>query len=169
MKRYYETCLAFVSPCPGFGFLEWKSLSSPFLCTSWQHRKRKSLVTCACSDDWELEAIMFFSPDASRYKRQKFYFCTFIFWKNVQIHTCSMWIYMHMLFVTFRIVRIFCSSAYEKIWRWSEGTFLMFGILGNPYWQCLYLCLNIAILRTFKLVASFFCGGYIFLFPLVYV
>lgn len=67
-----------------------------------------------------------------------------------------MWIYMYMLFVTFRVIKIFCAFAHGEMWRGSGGAFLMFGILGNLYWKCLYLCLNIAILRTFRLVASFF-------------
>lgn len=63
---------------------------------------------------------------------------------------------MYMFFVTFSVMKIsFCAFAYGEMWR-SEDEFLLFGILRNLYWKCLYLCLNIAILTTFKLVVSFF-------------
>lgn len=69
---------------------------------------------------------MFF-PDISRYKRQRFYFYTFIFLKNnMQVHVWNVWICLYLLFVTFKVMKTFLSAfACGETWRGLEGALLI--------------------------------------------
>ena len=106
----------------------------------------------------ELEGVMFF-PDVSRYKRQRFYFYTFIFLKNnMQVHVWNVWICLYMLFVTFKVIKTFFSAfACGETWRGLQGALL---IIVWRIWkselEVLDLSLNTAILRTLGPATSFF-------------
>lgn len=118
--RTYAGTLSYVvgvcSTCLEFGFLEWRvsvicSVSSPDIIGRW------NIWQSVSTQMTELEGVMFF-PDVSRYKRQRFYFYTFIFLKNnMQVHVWNVWICLYMLFVTFKVIKniLFCLCLWRNL------------------------------------------------------